>query len=79
MMTENKVESRDYLEYKRNHARNIEAIERNPCMKENEISMKCLDRNNYIKANCEKEFENYRVCRKFWSAVARIELIKVYL
>uniref|UniRef100_A0A8D9BBG0 Coiled-coil-helix-coiled-coil-helix domain-containing protein 7 n=1 Tax=Cacopsylla melanoneura TaxID=428564 RepID=A0A8D9BBG0_9HEMI len=70
-MSENKAEPKYYLEYKRNHARNQEAIDNNPCAKENDISMKCLDKNNYIKAKCEREFENYKICRKFWSAVAR--------
>ncbi|KAI5722066.1 hypothetical protein M8J76_003214 [Diaphorina citri] len=38
-----------YSQYQRNNAHNKAVKARNPCAKENEISMKCLDRNNYIK------------------------------
>ncbi|KAI5696478.1 hypothetical protein M8J75_013507 [Diaphorina citri] len=60
-----------YFQYQRNNAHNKAVKARNPCAKENEISMKCLDRNNYIKELCEKEFENYKICKKFWYYVAQ--------
>ena len=31
--------------------------------------MKCLDDNGYDKAKCQKAFDNYNACRKFWYEV----------
>ncbi|XP_017881881.1 coiled-coil-helix-coiled-coil-helix domain-containing protein 7 [Ceratina calcarata] len=41
----------------------------NPCYKESLISAQCLERNQYDYTLCEVQFENYRVCKRFWSSV----------
>uniref|UniRef100_A0A147BFC9 Coiled-coil-helix-coiled-coil-helix domain-containing protein 7 n=1 Tax=Ixodes ricinus TaxID=34613 RepID=A0A147BFC9_IXORI len=38
----------------------------NPCLKEQRLSLKCLDDNGYDKKKCESFFVNYTVCQKFW-------------
>ena len=43
---------------------------KDPCWKENKISLKCLDENGYNKGYCQKEFENYRNCKGFWNSVS---------
>lgn len=43
--------------------------EKNPCLEESILSMECLKRNQDDKDRCELYFENYRLCRKFWSRV----------
>ncbi|XP_015191147.1 PREDICTED: coiled-coil-helix-coiled-coil-helix domain-containing protein 7 [Polistes dominula] len=43
--------------------------ETNPCMKEHNLSLKCLDDNNYVHDACELYFENYRNCQDFWQKV----------
>lgn len=47
-----------------NQKRNQE--ETNPCLKEQELSYKCLSMNNYDKDKCQLEFENYKTCKGFW-------------
>lgn len=33
------------------------------------ISSKCLEDNKYEANNCTMQFENYRLCKKFWVIV----------
>jgi len=42
---------------------------KDPCWRENKISMKCLDDNDYNKSFCQAEFENYKSCKGFWNSV----------
>ncbi|XP_066592683.1 coiled-coil-helix-coiled-coil-helix domain-containing protein 7 [Prorops nasuta] len=42
-----------------------------PCMKERELSSKCLSDNNYNHDACKLYFDNYNNCNKFWDAVYR--------
>ena len=42
---------------------------KDPCWRENKLSMKCLDDNGYNKGYCLKEFENYKNCKGFWNSV----------
>ena len=37
--------------------------QKDPCWRENKISMKCLDDNDYNKGFCQVEFENYKNCK----------------
>ncbi|GBE86595.1 hypothetical protein BKA93DRAFT_270181 [Sparassis latifolia] len=37
-----------------------------PCEDAAKASMKCLDRNNYIRTECIDFFEAYRDCKKTW-------------
>lgn len=39
-------------------------ISEDPCFKEHEASLKCLDKNNYDGEKCEQQFLAYRACRK---------------
>ncbi|XP_012273683.1 coiled-coil-helix-coiled-coil-helix domain-containing protein 7 [Orussus abietinus] len=50
-----------------NHASEIN----NPCRKEEKMSYKCLDENNYNKDSCTQYFENYKACKMFWNSVVR--------
>ena len=43
----------------------------NPCIKEQEESLACLDANNYKKDKCYFEFLNYRDCKTFWGEVLK--------
>lgn len=45
--------------------------ELNPCLEESIQSMECLKRNQDDRDRCELYFENYRLCRKFWSRVVK--------
>jgi len=45
------------------------SIEKDPCTMESKESMKCLDDNNYDRKKCEKYFDNYKACKKFWWSV----------
>lgn len=38
----------------------------NPCVKEQKLSLKCLDDNGYDKEKCTSFFVNYNMCQKFW-------------
>ncbi|XP_076180135.1 coiled-coil-helix-coiled-coil-helix domain-containing protein 7 isoform X3 [Ptiloglossa arizonensis] len=38
----------------------------NPCLKEHNLSLMCLDKNDYKPENCEVYFQNYNNCKKFW-------------
>lgn len=41
----------------------------NPCLKEQNMSFDCLERNMYKYENCQLQFENYKACRKFSDSV----------
>ncbi|KAF7268604.1 hypothetical protein GWI33_018294 [Rhynchophorus ferrugineus] len=42
----------------------------NPCLKEQNLTYKCYDRNNYDREKCFFEIENYKACKKFWGEVS---------
>ena len=44
--------------------------EKDPCWRENRLSMKCLDDNSYNKGLCQREFDNYKTCKTFWNSVS---------
>ncbi|XP_065566512.1 coiled-coil-helix-coiled-coil-helix domain-containing protein 7-like [Artemia franciscana] len=41
----------------------------NPCLKESNMSYKCLKENGYDRDLCEKYFANYAACKTFWGKV----------
>lgn len=41
----------------------------NPCYKEQEITYKCFNENNFDKSACELEIFNYRNCTEFWVSI----------
>ncbi|XP_077283704.1 coiled-coil-helix-coiled-coil-helix domain-containing protein 7 [Arctopsyche grandis] len=43
----------------------------NPCLKEQNLSFKCLDDNNYERAACYVYFENYNTCKRFWASIMK--------
>jgi len=45
------------------------SIEKDPCTLESKASLKCMDDNNYNRSLCQKYFENYQACKKFWGSV----------
>ncbi|XP_022688573.1 coiled-coil-helix-coiled-coil-helix domain-containing protein 7-like isoform X1 [Varroa jacobsoni] len=45
--------------------------ENNPCLREQEISLKCLEQNGYDKDKCGLQFLNYKRCKVFWTRVIR--------
>ncbi|XP_060830014.1 coiled-coil-helix-coiled-coil-helix domain-containing protein 7 [Bombus pascuorum] len=54
----------------------------NPCLREYNISWKCLEDNKYETNNCTMQFENYKLCKKFWKEVVfnrKVQDIKPYL
>ncbi|KAI4496603.1 PREDICTED: coiled-coil-helix-coiled-coil-helix domain-containing protein 7 [Polistes canadensis] len=56
--------------------------ETNPCVKEQNLSLKCLDDNYYVHDACKAYFENYRNCQGFWQKVVadrRRNNVKPYL
>lgn len=50
----------------KNKPYDIEAAERNPCLKETELTLSCFHKNNFDKEACQMEMENYRLCKSFW-------------
>ena len=36
-------------------------LEADPCYAESQLSIKCLDKNNYVREKCAVHFENYKV------------------
>ncbi|KAJ8710019.1 hypothetical protein PYW07_009385 [Mythimna separata] len=48
---------------------NKDAERLNPCLKEQEMSYKCLSKNGYDNSKCEEYFDNYNTCKKFWGKV----------
>ncbi|ALC44787.1 CG4186 [Drosophila busckii] len=49
--------------------RNVNAERDNPCLKEQELSFKCLHKNNFDRDKCEVYFVNYNNCKEFWNKV----------
>lgn len=45
--------------------------DKNPCIKEQEMSYQCLDDHGYDRDQCTKHFKNYKNCREFWRLVSR--------
>lgn len=43
----------------------------NPCLKEQKLSLQCLEDNGYDYDKCRLQFENFKTCKGFWLAVAR--------
>lgn len=50
---------------KRNH------LEGDPCFKERQMSLKCMDENDYDRDKCFKQFENFKSCNGFWLEVMK--------
>ncbi|KAJ0171566.1 hypothetical protein K1T71_013116 [Dendrolimus kikuchii] len=48
---------------------NKDAERLNPCLKEQEKSYECLNKNGFDHAKCEVYFDNYNTCKKFWGKV----------
>uniref|UniRef100_A0A182VBP2 THAP-type domain-containing protein n=1 Tax=Anopheles merus TaxID=30066 RepID=A0A182VBP2_ANOME len=46
--------------------KNYEAEKNNPCLKEQELSYKCLSKNNFDHGKCELYYANYNNCKEFW-------------
>lgn len=46
--------------------KNADAERLNPCLREQELSFKCFNENNFDKEACEKEMKNYNMCKSFW-------------
>lgn len=44
---------------------------KNPCIKENEMSMACMNEHNFDRDQCMIFFQNYRNCMDFWSRVSK--------
>ncbi|GIY83394.1 uncharacterized protein CEXT_681121 [Caerostris extrusa] len=69
-----------YEEAKKQFKERSERI--NPCVKERDLSLKCLDEFYYARRKCQPFFDNYNNCRKFWNFVTkerRKEGIKPYI
>ncbi|KPJ08960.1 Coiled-coil-helix-coiled-coil-helix domain-containing protein 7 [Papilio machaon] len=43
----------------------------NPCLKEQNQSYECLNKNGYNQEKCEAYFDNYNTCKKFWNQVSK--------
>ncbi|GFT75364.1 uncharacterized protein NPIL_354921 [Nephila pilipes] len=72
--------SEKYNEAKLQFKERVERI--NPCHKERDSSLKCLDEYYYNRNKCQAYFDNYNNCKKFWGFVMkqrRREGIKPYL
>ncbi|CAD7081159.1 unnamed protein product [Hermetia illucens] len=50
-------------------SKNPNAERDNPCLKEQELSYKCLHKNNFDREKCEVYFANYNNCKEFWNKV----------
>ncbi|KAK9869248.1 hypothetical protein WA026_002998 [Henosepilachna vigintioctopunctata] len=42
---------------------------KNPCLKEQELTYKCFNDNNYDHSKCQLYIENYKTCKTFWHHV----------
>ncbi|XP_073969099.1 coiled-coil-helix-coiled-coil-helix domain-containing protein 7 isoform X2 [Rhodnius prolixus] len=49
--------------------------ENNPCLKEHNMSLNCLSQNHYSPDECQKQFQNYKLCKTFWNEVRRYRRI----
>ncbi|XP_063585148.1 uncharacterized protein LOC134762546 [Penaeus indicus] len=45
--------------------------ENNPCIKEYNLSMKCLYEKVMNRESCGLYFDNYRICKTFWTRIIR--------
>ena len=43
-----------------------------PCFKERQMSLRCMDSNHYDKDECAREFENFKNCKGFWTEIIKI-------
>ncbi|XP_031633864.1 coiled-coil-helix-coiled-coil-helix domain-containing protein 7 [Contarinia nasturtii] len=48
----------------------LAASEQDPCWKERQQMLKCLDANNYDKDKCEAFIQNGKKCKEFWLNIA---------
>ncbi|CAG9859447.1 unnamed protein product [Phyllotreta striolata] len=48
-----------------------EAEEKNPCLKESNLTSKCFNDNDFDKSKCTVEIENYKLCKSFWFEVQK--------
>uniref|UniRef100_A0A1E1WYI0 Coiled-coil-helix-coiled-coil-helix domain-containing protein 7 n=1 Tax=Amblyomma aureolatum TaxID=187763 RepID=A0A1E1WYI0_9ACAR len=48
-----------------------EQTKNNPCHKEQQLSMKCLEDNGYDYDKCQHYFENFKTCKGFWVRIMR--------
>lgn len=44
----------------------FDAEKNNPCLREQEKSFKCFSENENDKQACQKEIDNYNLCKSFW-------------
>nr|XP_034826124.1 coiled-coil-helix-coiled-coil-helix domain-containing protein 7 isoform X2 [Maniola hyperantus] len=51
--------------------KNTDAERLNPCLKEQEKSYQCLNKNGFDHEKCEPYFDNYNTCKKFWGKVSK--------
>lgn len=49
--------------------KNPDVERNNPCIKEQLITYKCFDNNNFDKTACKEEIENYKLCTEFWVSI----------
>ncbi|XP_037582440.2 coiled-coil-helix-coiled-coil-helix domain-containing protein 7 isoform X1 [Dermacentor silvarum] len=54
----------------------IEQRNKNPCYKEQKLSMKCLEDNGYDYDKCQHYFDNFKACKGFWLAISKDRLKK---
>ena len=41
-----------------------------PCGPASQASMKCLDKNNYDKSQCQEAFDAYKECKRIWVGIS---------
>lgn len=46
--------------------KNPDAEKNNPCLREQERSFQCFNDNDYNKEACQREIDNYNICKSFW-------------
>ncbi|XP_055531332.1 coiled-coil-helix-coiled-coil-helix domain-containing protein 7 [Wyeomyia smithii] len=51
--------------------KNPDAEKNNPCLAEQDLVHKCLNKNNYDHSQCELYFTNYTNCKDFWYKIRR--------
>ena len=44
-------------------------VDLNPCVDEQRLSMHCLAEHDYRKDACQKYFDNYNQCNRFWNQI----------
>ena len=42
-----------------------------PCYKERQMSLRCLDERSYDKDQCARQFANFKNCKTFWSDIIK--------